>query len=91
MIHPNIATGPHLRAYGARIGRDGLAQRVQELVREYSAKDNSYKGAMTLAGALQVLAEAAMYDDYWEEQVRKGHLSEVHTLQTMHQEKSNGT
>jgi hypothetical protein len=67
------------REAGKLLGREGLALRVQEIIQ--SAIDNpSYKGAMACAGQMAELADAASYDDYWNEQVYKGRNKEQYHL-----------
>ncbi len=58
-----------LRRYGAHLGREGLSIEAQKAISGY---DGSYKGAMELCGKLSVLAKAATFDEYWEEQVYRG-------------------
>lgn len=58
-----------LRKYGDLRGREGLALDAQQAINDY---DGSYKGVMELCGKLSVLAKAATFDDYWEEQVLRG-------------------
>ena len=59
----------YLRKYGEKLGREGLSLEAQKAISEY---DGSYKGVMALCGRLSLLAKAATYDEYWEEQVDKG-------------------
>ncbi len=58
-----------LRDYGGKVGRQGLSLAAQKAVNEY---DGSYKGVMELCGKLSVLAKAATFDSYWDEQVDRG-------------------
>lgn len=67
-----------LKRSGAKLGREGLSNRVIELV---AAFDGSYKGAMVLAGRLKAIAQAAKCDGYWTEKVDDGyHKERVHLL-----------
>lgn len=58
-----------LKAAGAKLGRKGLSERAIALVAEF---DGSYKGAMTLAGRLKAVSQAAKADDYWTEKIDDG-------------------
>ena len=58
-----------LRDIADLIGREGLSQLVIEAVEEF---DDSYKGAMRLAGELSVIAKMATFDSYWDEKTNLG-------------------
>lgn len=63
-----------LKREGERLGREGLAKRVIELVEAF---DGSYKGAIILAGRLRAIAVACRFDDYWEEKAVEGYRREL--------------
>ncbi len=62
------------RAAGEILGRSGLSQRIINLAADIAA--GSYKNAIEKAGRIAVLAEAATYDDYWQEKMLAGKLTE---------------
>ena len=76
MSIPSLEWAKELRAAGGRLGRDGLSKRVIKLVDDYAELDGSYKGAMILAGRLKAIAQAAKYDEYWDEKVSIGFHAE---------------
>ena len=76
----HLEEAKELRKQGKRLGRAGMSQRVIALVDEFTENDNSYKGAMELAGRLKAIAIAAKGDDYWSEQVSKGYHKELYDI-----------
>jgi len=67
--------GEHfLRKVGSVLGREGMSQRVIELVTRF---DGSYKGAIELAGALKAIAIMAEADTYWHEKMQRGYINEI--------------
>jgi|GEM_PF-2339143 len=74
MTIQHLEWAKELRKEGERLGRSGMSQRVLKCVEEF---DGSYKGAMILAGRLKAIAQAAKCDDYWDEKVNKGFISEL--------------
>lgn len=62
----DIKNAKHLREQGLRLGRAGLSERVDVLVRQY-LEAPSPKAAMALAGRLHAVALAARCDTYWHE------------------------
>lgn len=75
----HLEEAKELRKQGDRLGRAGMSQRVLNLVNEFN-KDQTYKGAMQLAGELKAIAIAAKCDDYWNEQVTKGYRRELFNI-----------
>jgi hypothetical protein len=69
-----------LRDAGGVLGRTNLSQRVIDLIAEY---DGSYKGAMTLAGKLKAIGQAAKFDGYWTEKVDEGYHRELQALKKL--------
>ena len=74
-----------LREAGAKLGREGLSQRVERLISEHRENypEGHYKEAMILAGHIHALVLAAHYDPYWFEQTYKGYKSECDFLQLL--------
>jgi len=72
-----------LRKAGEKLRRDGLSKRVIALTEEFIASDGSYKGAMTFAGRLKAIAQAAKFDNYWTEKVDDGFHRETEILQIL--------
>jgi len=68
-----------LRADGARLGRDGLSQRVNDLVLEFAKKypEGHYREGIILAGRLRAISIAAKSDSYWGEKTDHGYYSEA--------------
>ena len=65
-----MGSAKQLRAWGKRVGRAGMSQRV---IDEIAAFDGAnFKQAMRLAGKLSQIAVAARCDEYWNEQVEHG-------------------
>ncbi len=64
-----------LKLQGERLGREGLSERVFQLVEEFQ-KDPTPKGAMHLSGQLKAIAQAANFDCYWKEKVSNGYHAE---------------
>lgn len=71
-----------LRSSGERLGRDGLSERVIELVCEFHL-DPTYKGAIALAGRLHAISLACGYDDYWSEKAAIGFHREMRDLENL--------
>ncbi len=74
-----------LRKEGERIGREGLAARVWELVDEFN-KNRSYKNAIILAGKLKAIAQACKSDGYWDEKCSDGFHHEYYDLKRVSKE-----
>lgn len=67
--------GEHfLRKVGSVLGREGMSERVIELVKNF---DGSYVGAIKLAGALKAVAIMSESDSYWHEKMQQGYLNEI--------------
>lgn len=67
------------RKSGEMLGRDGISQRIIALATEIST--GSYKDAITKAGRISVLVDAASYDEYWNEKANIGKNLEECTLE----------
>lgn len=76
-FHLEISKG--LREQGARLGRDGLSQRVNDLVLEFARKhpDGHYLEGIKLAGRLRAISLAARVDTYWGEKTDQGFYDEA--------------
>jgi hypothetical protein len=74
----SIEIAKELRKEGERLGRDGLSQRVDQLVLAF-AKDNptgNYREGIMLAGRLHAIFLATDPNDYWREVAERGFTSE---------------
>lgn len=69
----------NLRKEGDRLGRDGLSQRVNDLVLEFAKKHPTghYREGIILAGRLRAISLAARADQYWGEKTDSGFYSEA--------------
>lgn len=76
----NLELAKKMKAQGARLKRDGLAEVVFCLVDEFN-ENRSYKNAMVLAGRLKAIAQAAKFDSYWNEKCSTGYEMEVRDLE----------
>ena len=72
-----IANG--LRREGERLGRDGLSQRVNDLVLAFARKypDGHYLEGIKLAGRLRAISQAARGDHYWGEKTDAAYHAEA--------------
>jgi hypothetical protein len=68
-----------IRRVGSILGRADLAERALEIANEMST--GSYKRAMEGCGQLKVLAIAAGFDEYWNEQTLRGEYNEVFRME----------
>jgi len=77
-IH-SLQQSKQLRAEGKRLGRDGLSQRVNDLVLDFAKKypNGHYMEAIKLAGRLRAISLAARVDGYWGEKTDNGFYNEV--------------
>lgn len=68
-----------LREEGERLGRDGLSQRVNDLVLEFAKKHpyGHYLEGIKLAGRLRAISLAARSDSYWGEKTDSGFYDEA--------------
>jgi len=68
-----------LRNEGDRLGRDGLSQRVNDLVLEFAQKhpNGHYREGIILAGRLRAISLAARADSYWGEKTDSGFYDEA--------------
>lgn len=71
-----------LRKQFERLGRDGISQRINDLVLEFAKNypDGHYKEAVILAGRLRALSLAARADSYWGEKTDHGFHCEAADL-----------
>ena len=71
-----------LRAEGKRLGRDGLSQRVDQLVLEFAKKHPTghYREGIMLAGRLRAIFLATGPEDYWREVAMRGFSAELRDL-----------
>jgi hypothetical protein len=75
----NLEISKELRKEGKRLGRDGLSQRINDLVLGF-AKDNpegNYREGIILAGKLHAIFLATGPNDYWREVAERGFDKEV--------------
>ncbi len=70
----------NLRYLGASLGRELLAQAMMCAIAEWQ-KDPSYKHAMFLAGFGRAIADAAKFDEYWEEKTQAGYRNAIEILE----------
>ncbi len=77
MYHLEISK--KLRKQGQRLGRDGLSQRVNDLVLDFAKKhpNGHYREAIILAGKLRAISLAARVDSYWCEKTDNGFYDEA--------------
>ena len=75
----HLKISKELRKQGERLGRDGLSQRVNDLVLGFAKKhpEGHYKEAIILAGRLRAISLAARVDSYWGEKTDKGFYEEA--------------
>lgn len=75
----SIEVQNQLRKQGERLGRDGLSQRVNDLVLEFAKKypEGHYREAIILAGRLRAISIAAKSDSYWGEKTDHGYYTEA--------------
>lgn len=73
LIHKNREEH-FLRKVGSVLGREGMSERVIELVKNF---DGSYVEAIKLAGALKAVTIMAESDSYWHEKMHQGYLNEI--------------
>lgn len=71
-----------LRKQFERLGRDGISQRINDLVLEFAKKypEGHYKEGVILAGRLRALSLAARADGYWREKTDHGFHCEAQEL-----------
>ncbi|HSA75562.1 MAG TPA: hypothetical protein VLE21_05170 [Candidatus Nitrosocosmicus sp.] len=78
----NLEQSKKLRAQGERLGREGISQRINQLVLEF-AKNNPeghYREAIMLAGRLHALYLATHPQDYWREVAHRGFTAELYEI-----------
>lgn len=78
----SLETSKELRKQFWRLGRDGISQRINDLVLDFAKKhpDGHYKEAVILAGRLRALSLSARADSYWGEKTDQGFYLEVQDL-----------
>lgn len=78
----SLRTSKKLREHGARLGRAGLSQRINDLILGFAKNhpDGHYMEAIKLAGRLHAIALAARADDYWSEKAFMGFHDETFAL-----------
>lgn len=76
-FHIEIAN--RLKREGERLGRDGLSQRVNDLVLDFARKhpDGHYLEAIKLAGRLRAISLASRGDHYWGEKTDAAYHAEA--------------
>lgn len=84
----DIENAKQLRKQGERLGREGLSQRVNKLVLEFSEKypDGNYREGIMLAGRLHAIFLATDNGDYWREVAERGFYAELRELQSFQKE-----
>jgi len=78
----HLKESKELKRQGMRLGRDGLSQRVNELVFSF-LKDNpegNFREAIILAGKLHAIYLATDPQDYWREVAHRGYTKEFYDL-----------
>lgn len=78
----SIENSKKLRKQGERLGRDGLSERVNQLVLEFVKKypDGHYREGIMLAGRLHAIFLATGPNDYWREVAERGFYAEMNDL-----------
>jgi len=78
----SLEQSKELRKAGERLGRDGLSQRVNNLVLEFAKKypEGHYGEAIMLAGRLHAIFLATDPHDYWREVAKRGFTAEFYDL-----------
>lgn len=71
MAIKSIEDSKDLQAWGEMLGREGIAKAIIELCKEVATLEH-HKNAVTVAGKIRALTEAAKYDCYWREFVQDG-------------------
>jgi len=69
------------RKAGEILDRGGLSQRIIELATDISK--GTYKNAISKAGQISVLVEAATFDDYWNSKACDGKHREADILEDL--------
>lgn len=63
------------RKVGEILGRNGISERIMTLAGEIA--NGTYKDAITKAGQIKQLVDAATYDEYWYGKAREGEYREL--------------
>lgn len=69
-------TPQRIRDVGEILGREGLAERAQEIMQE-AINSGSYKKVIEAVGRLSVIHKACGYDVYWKEKASIGQGKEI--------------
>jgi hypothetical protein len=79
-----IENAKRLQIQGARLGRDGLSQRVDELILAFAKEHPTghYRDGIMLAGRLHAIFLATNPHDYWREVAERGFHSEIYDLES---------
>lgn len=68
----SIENAKILRAYCAKLGRKGVAERIIELATEIVKQEGAYQSTLRNAGAIRALCVCSKFDCYWEEKQDHG-------------------
>lgn len=74
----SIENAKHLKKYGAKLGRQGIAERIIEIAKEIVDGKGAYITTIRNAGKIRALAIACGADGYWEEKQFLGYLDMVY-------------
>jgi hypothetical protein len=79
----NLNQSKKLRAQGKRLGREGLSQRIDDLVLAFAKEnpDGNYREGIMLAGRLHAIFLATDPYDYWREVAMRGFDKEMYDLE----------
>ena len=69
----NIQESKTLRAYGQKLGRKAIAERIKEIAIEIVAGEGEYQSTIRNAGKIRALAIACRWDSYWDEKQHIGY------------------
>jgi hypothetical protein len=78
----DIENAKLLKREGERLGRDGLSQRIDNLVLDFAKKypEGNYREGIMLAGRLHAIYLATDKNDYWREVADRGFMAEMSEL-----------
>jgi hypothetical protein len=84
----SIENAKQLRIEGRRLGRDGLSQRINQLVLAFAKEypDGHYREGIMLAGRLHAIFLATDPNDYWREVAERGFDREKYDLHNFEKE-----
>ena len=79
----HIEEAKNLRKQFERLGRDGISQRINDLVLGFAKQypNGHYKEGIMLAGRLHALFLATPPIDYWREVAQRGYRAETYDLE----------